>query len=98
MPAKKWSHKLKLRQRLYRKGKLKVDFRIAMGRALSKKTPKGIAEADIATFSCPDCGENLRENLIRTRPEFYDCRTCGGSFIKEETFDEWDNEIAEGLG
>ena len=34
---------------------------------------------------CPECGEKRTEELIRLRAGFYECRTCGHTFMKEDS-------------
>jgi hypothetical protein len=45
---------------------------------------------DVASFSCPRCENNLKEDLIRLRQDCFECRKCGNVFIKENVVDEFD--------
>ena len=60
------------------------------GRALTVKRANHVSLQDKATFCCPSCKHDVRIDLIRIRPDFYDCRNCGHKFVKVGIVDEFD--------
>lgn len=72
-----------------RKAALGTDV-ISYGRRIGRKRPRNRHLRDIATFCCPECGNKLREDLIRLRPDFFECRKCEHTFIKTGVPDEFD--------
>jgi predicted RNA-binding Zn-ribbon protein involved in translation (DUF1610 family) len=77
-------------QLLERKRKILASETQRYGRAIGKKKKRNRHIKDFSAFSCPKCGNNLREDLVRLRQDFYECRKCAHTFIKENVIDEFD--------
>ena len=81
----------KIEERLEkRKKKLLASETTSFGREIGRKRKRNRHLRDFATFSCPHCGNKLREDLIRLRQDLFECRKCKKPFIKENVIDEFD--------
>lgn len=60
------------------------------GRAIGRKRKRNRHLRDFASFSCPHCKNNIREDLVRLRQDFFECRKCNKTFVKENVIDEFD--------
>ena len=63
---------------------------ISFGRSIGKKRKNHRHHRDVASFGCPECEQNIREDIIRLRPDFFQCRKCGHTFHKDGIIDEFD--------
>jgi ribosomal protein L37AE/L43A len=43
-----------------------------------------------ATFCCPECGNDVADDLIRLRDGLFECRKCKTPFLKSGIIDEFD--------
>ena len=62
---------------VYKEDWCKSVFEYANHQKGSEMTPPAVS----VRLRCPICGENLTENLIELREDFWQCRKCGYSDV-----------------
>ena len=72
------------------KRKIKVTQSMIFGRLLKRKRPNKHLMEDRASFSCPNCGNDRKQLLLRRRPGFYEClnpKCTDKFFVRDEALD-----------
>lgn len=77
----------------HRQYKIGIDGR-KHGRAITAKRALRVDPRGTAPFCCPMCFTNLRKNLIRLRPDLFECRLCDQAFIREGIPDDYDFDFS----